>query len=212
MGIVASYPVWNVLDVPLPGTGPESVVVFPTETVYGIGAFATNEAGIERLYAIKRRENKPMALHLANPSDVFRYALRVSPVAERALHLYCPGPLMMIFAARADAGIPARALQNGRVGIRVVSNFVTASLINVAGAPLVATSANISGGPSPRNFFDVPEELVSESDLAIDNGPTLYQKDSTVVDFSGEIPVVLREGAITAAELSDVLTVKVERN
>ena len=211
MGIVASYPLWNVLDVPLPEIKKDSVIIFPTETVYGIGAFISNEAGIERIFEVKKRENKPLSLHLAGACGIEKYVESISVPAERALSLYAPGPLMMIFKLKKGIIFPERATANGNVGVRVFSNFISASIINAFGEPLLATSANISGGPSPKNFFDIPEELVDECDIAIDNGPTMYQKDSTIVDFSGDVPVMLREGAITFEELADVLATSIRR-
>jgi L-threonylcarbamoyladenylate synthase len=211
VGIVASYPLWNVLDAPLPEIKKDSVIIFPTETVYGIGAFLSNEAGVERIFEAKKRENKPLSLHLASSSGIEKFVESISVPAERALSLYAPGPLMMIFKLKKGVIFPARATANGNIGVRVFSNFITASIINSSGEPLLATSANISGGASPKCFFDIPEELVDECDIAIDNGPTMYQKDSTIVDFSGKIPVMLREGAIPFEELSDVLATNIGR-
>ncbi len=211
MGIVTNYPLWNVLDADLPEINKESIIIFPTETVYGIGVFLSNAAGIERLFEIKRRENKPLSLHLAGCEGVGKYVEKISVPAERALSLYAPGPLMMIFKLKNGLEFPGRATANGNIGVRVFANFITASIVNKFGEPLLATSANISGGPSPKDFFDIPEELVNECDIAIDNGPTLYRKDSTIVDFSGEVPVMLREGAISFEELSDVLAVNIRR-
>ncbi|HNY11837.1 MAG TPA: L-threonylcarbamoyladenylate synthase [Candidatus Wallbacteria bacterium] len=211
MGVVTNYPVWNVLDVPLPEIKKDAVIIFPTETVYGIGAFLSNAAGVERIFEVKKRENKPLSLHVPVAAGLEKYVEKISVPAERALSLYAPGPLMMIFKLKAGLVFPARATANGNVGVRVFSNFITASIVNAAGEPLLATSANISGGASPKNFFDVPEELVDECDIAIDNGPTMYQKDSTIIDFSGDVPVMLREGAIGFEELSDVLATNIRR-
>jgi len=211
VGIIANYPLWNVLDADLPDIKKDSVIIFPTETVYGIGVFLSNEAGIERIFEAKRRENKPLSLHLPGAAGIEKYVEKISVPAERALSLYAPGPLMMIFKLKKGLVFPERATANGNIGVRVFANFITASLINKIGEPLLATSANISGGPSPKTFFEVPEELVDECDYAIDNGPTMYQKDSTIIDFSGEVPVMLREGAIPFEELSDVLATNIRR-
>ena len=211
MGVVVSYPVRNLLDMPLPAVTKSDLVIFPTETVYGIGTFLSNEEGIERIYELKNREDKPISLHLAAAGDIAEYAEYVSPVAEHAASLYLPGPLLMIFKARKDLKISKRLLKNGKIGIRVFSNFIAASLVHKVGEPLVGTSANISGNPSPRSFFDVSEGLVDGCDYAFDNGPTLYQNDSTIVDFCEAEPVVLREGAISFDELSKVLSSKLRR-
>lgn len=211
MAIIVSYPVPNIADIPLPSITRDSLVIFPTETVYGIGAFLSNEEGMESIYELKGRDNKPLSLHLADRADVFKYVESVSPVAERAMSLYTPGPLLMIFRAKKGVKLPARLLMNGKLGVRVFSNFIGASLINMVGEPLAATSANLSGAAAPRSFYDVPRELVDGSDFAFDNGPTVYQKESSVIDFSEGDPVLLREGAVTFEELKSVLCADVRR-
>lgn len=211
MAIIVSYPIPNIADMPLPSITKESLVIFPTETVYGIGTFISNEDGLESIYELKGRENKPLSLHIANPAEVDKYVEYVSPVAERAMALYSPGPLLMIFTAKKNLKLPGRLLMNGKIGVRVFSNFIGASLINMVNEPLVATSANLSGEKSPRNFFEVPEELIDGCDYAFDNGPTVYQKDSSVIDFSSGVPVLLREGAVPYDELKSVLCADIRR-
>lgn len=211
MGIIANYPIWNVLDEPLPEIKKDSVIIFPTETVYGIGVFLSNKKGIDRIFEIKKREKKPLSLHLPDCRDLMKYVEPISNYAEKAISHYSPGPLMMILNAKKDFKFPEMCVLNGKIGVRIFSNFITASIVNNHKEPIIGTSANISGGGSPKNFFDIPADLIDECDYAIDNGPTVYQKDSTIVDFTGPVPLILREGAISAEELCDVLSVKVER-
>ncbi len=212
MAIVISYPISDAAGEPIPPIGRESLVIFPTETVYGIGAFISNEAGIEEIYSLKGRENKPLSLHLSSAADIYKYAEDISPVAERAISLYLPGPLMMIFKAAGSARLPRRLLAGQKIGVRVVSNFIGASLINMVKEPLAATSANLSGSFSPFEFYQVPQELIDGCDYAFDCGPTFYRRESTIVDFSEGEPLVLREGAIACDELEKVLCVRIRRN
>jgi len=211
LAIIVSYPVPNIADIPIPSFSKESLMIFPTETVYGIGAFISNREGIENIYELKGRDNKPLALHTPNPADIYKYAGYVSPAAERAISLYLPGPLLMIFAAKKGVEIPPRLISNGKIGIRVFSNFIGASIVNAVNEPMAATSANLSGAGSPKNFFEIPQSLIDGCDYAFDNGPTVYQKDSTGVDFSEGEPVLLREGAVSYDELSGVLCSKIRR-
>ncbi len=211
MAIVISYPVPNIADIPIPPVTKDSLVVFPTETVYGIGAFISNIAGIEEIYSMKGRDNKPLTLHLSDPADIHKYAAAVSEPARRAISLYLPGPLMMIFNAAPGANLPERLLLNGKIGVRVFSNFIGASLINMVKEPMAATSANLSGGKSPKNFYEVPESIIDGCDYAFDNGPTLYQKESTIIDFSEGEPLMLREGALSYEEVKKVLCVNIRR-
>jgi len=209
MAIIISYPIPNIADIPIPPITKDSLVVFPTETVYGVGAFISNTEGIEQIYSMKGRDNKPLTLHLCDPADIFKYAAEVSPPAKRAISLYLPGPLMMIFKAAPNKSLPERLLLNGKIGVRVFSNFIGASLINMVKEPMAATSANLSGGMSPKNFYQVPESIIDGCDYAFDNGPTLYQKESTIIDFSGGEPSLIREGALSFDELKKVLCVNI---
>jgi L-threonylcarbamoyladenylate synthase len=211
VAIIISYPVPNIADIPIPPVTKESLVVFPTETVYGIGAFISNTEGIEEIYSMKGRDNKPLTLHLCDPADIYKYAAEVSEPAKRAISLYLPGPLMMIFKAAPGLSLPERLLLNGKIGVRVFSNFIGASLINMVKEPMAATSANLSGGKSPKNFYEVPQSIIDGCDYAFDNGATLYQKESTIIDFSGGEPLLLREGALCFDELKKVLCVNIGR-
>ncbi len=165
------------------------VVVFPTETVYGIGCAAGSAEGIDRIYAAKKRDrSKPFATYLARPADIFSPMHRLPPQAARLVHAFWPGPLTVVTGA---AGGDSE-------GFRCSSNRVPGLLSSLAGTRFVGTSANLSGGPEPASSRQVPDEIRACCDVFIDGGPAGSGKASTVARASGGSITILREGAISA--------------
>jgi len=183
-----------------------ALVVFPTETVYGVGASAVHHEAIAALDALKTRApDKPYALHLAGPEEATRYAGPLSPLTERLIRKTWPGPLALVVPDRrpkdADTGglIEEGIYYNGTVGLRCPSDSVGRAILRAAGVPVAASSANAAGRPPPREAREALAEFDGKVSLIVDAGPTAYARPSTVVrvreDDSYEI---LREGAITA--------------
>ena len=185
------------------------LVCYPTDTVYGIGATASNEDAIRRLYAVKgRTPNKPLPLLIAEPADAGRYA-EITPVAHRLMSRFWPGPLTIVL--RKSAGLRSRALAGqNTVGLRVPDNDVPRSLVKMLGEPLTGSSANRSGARPPVSAAEVAFSLGEMVSLVIDGGRASGEVESTVVDVTGAAPVIVREGAVSREELEDALGRQVE--
>jgi L-threonylcarbamoyladenylate synthase len=182
------------------------LVAFPTETVYGLGADATNVDAVRRLFAVKGRPaDHPLIVHLASPDDLVTYADGVTEAA-RALATVCwPGPLTLVVRLRAD--VIAREVTGGRatVALRVPAHPIAHSLLVAVGRGVAAPSANRFGRVSPTTAAHVRADLGSDVDLVLDGGPTTIGVESTIVDCSGAQPAILRLGGIDAATIESVV-------
>jgi len=173
------------------------LVVFPTETVYGIGCNASDRSAVKRLYEIKSRPgNKPLACYLSSRSAMFRYDVAITPVAEKLMERFWPGPLTMLLARRGSGGC---------VGFRFPDEENALALIAASGVPVVATSANRSGGASPMSGEEAVRAMDGLADVVLKGGVTRYREESTVVDLSGPTPRLVREGVVTRDEIEAFL-------
>ncbi len=171
------------------------IVVFPTETVYGVGCRYDDEAAKERIFALKKRESsKPLPIYLLSAAEMEKRSV-MSEAARRLAEKFLPGPLTLVLPGRSG----------GSIGFRIPSDEVARRLISLAGIPLAGTSANLSGEESPVDGKGAIEAMQGRVDFIIDAGETELACESTVVDLSGDQPIVLREGAISVNELSRVL-------
>ena len=183
-----------------------SLVIFPTETVYGVGANLLSREATESLSRLKdRTPDKPFTLHLADPSDAARYAGPLSPLARRLILKTWPGPLTLVVPDRREtrgepAGLVEEALYyQGCIGLRCPDHEVGRAILREAGVPVAGSSANLAGRPAPRTLAEALADLVDKVPLAVDGGPTPYARASTVVRIREDDTFeVLREGAITA--------------
>jgi protein-tyrosine phosphatase len=192
------------------------LVVFPTETVYGLGASAVHPRAIEAIHAIKDRPaEKPFSLHLPDPDLAERYAGPLSPVARRLIRKLWPGPVTLVVPDRRVGHGPEGLIEtsvywNGTVGLRCPSHRVGRAILREAGVPVVASSANLAGRPPPREAAEALADLCDRVPLIIDGGRTRYAGASTVVrvgeDDSFE---VLREGAVTARRIQRLARTRV---
>ncbi len=177
------------------------LVVFPTETVYGLGADATNECAAQKIYAAKGRpSDNPLIIHIADPNDVERYAFSNS-VYYLLAEKFMPGPITIILTAKNT--IP-KATRGGldTVAVRCPSNPIANTLIKLAGVPIAAPSANISGSPSPTNVRHVIEDMMGKVDVIIDGGDSDFGLESTIVSIESDDTVtLLRPGKITVDDL-----------
>lgn len=181
------------------------LVVFPTETVYGIGVPASKELALEKLYHIKKRDRtKPMAYHIGDWEQLTFLNVKRNPVFRYLSKKFWPGPLTLVVEAE----------DGQKIGIRFPRSLPACTLITSAGEPFIATSANRSGDPSPKTAEEAIQALGGEIDFVIDAGPCDVGMDSTVVDVTVNPPLLLREGAELAAvreALSDIQEGRVPR-
>ncbi len=180
------------------------MVAFPTDTVYGLGASAGIPEAVARVYAVKGRpRNMPLPLLLARVSQIEDVAESVPPLAWFLARKFLPGALTLVLPK--SRSIPDIVTAGGdTVAVRVPAHPVPAALANGLGTPLLGTSANLSGRPSALTAGEVYTQFGEQIDLVIDGGRSLGGRESTIVDVTGEVPVVLREGAIALSELKQV--------
>lgn len=181
------------------------VIVYPTDTVYGLGAGLRFHKAIERVYEIKGRpRNMALPLLLADYSQLADLAKSVSPIALTLAHAFWPGALTLVLPA--FSGVPDIVTAGGKtVAVRVPAHPVPVALSRELGTPIVGTSANSSGQPSSLTAEDVYAQLGDKVDFVIDAGRCLVGQESTIIDVSGDKLVMLREGAIPRADIERVI-------
>jgi len=180
------------------------IVAFPTDTVYGLGADPLNEQAVARIYKVKRRPpNLPLPLLLAEKSDLLRVASVVPDLAWQLVERFLPGGLTLILIK--SPWVPRSVTAGGdTVAVRIPDHPVPIALIKGLGTPIVGTSANLSGKPSPVTAEEVREQLGDEVDFIIDCGMCPGGTESTVLDVSSKVPTLMREGAIPRAEITKI--------
>ncbi len=172
-------------------------VVFPTETVYGLGADAFNEEAIDKIYEAKGRPgDNPLIVHISEKNEIDNLVCEISENAKILMEKFWPGPLTLIF--KKSESVPSKVTA-GRdtVAVRFPSNEVARNLIKEAGTSVAAPSANLSGSPSPTVCSDVIDDLFSRVDYIIDATGCEIGLESTVIDVSGDDAVILRPGGVT---------------
>ena len=181
------------------------LVAFPTETVYGLGADASSEKAIARLYAVKRRPvDHPVIVHFASADDAFRWAAAVPQAARELAKKFWPGPLTLILKRSSLAKDCVTGGQD-TVGLRVPSHPVAQQLLKEFSGGIAAPSANRFGKVSPTTAVHVGEDLGKDVDLVLEGGPSEVGIESTIVDLSGAAAVLLRPGSISKEALEAVL-------
>lgn len=181
------------------------IVVFPTETVYGIGADALNDQAVDKIFKAKGRpQDNPLIVHIAEFDELYDLALEVPRNAKLLAEKFWPGPLTMILykkdvlSDKITAGLDTAA-------IRLPVNKIALSLIKESKTPIAAPSANTSGRPSPTEVSHVIEDLMGKVDMIIDGGSTYIGLESTVVDMTSSVPMILRPGGVTKEDIVSVL-------
>ena len=181
------------------------LVAFPTETVYGLGADATNVAAVERIFAVKGRpRSHPLIVHLADPTAVKEWAARVPADAWALAESLWPGPLTLILG-RSDLVPDAVTGGLETVGLRVPGQPLALELLEAFGGGIAAPSANRFGRVSPTRAAHVRDDLGSTVDLILDGGPCVVGVESTIVDCSSGRAEVLRPGGVSLETLAEVL-------
>ena len=177
------------------------IVVFPTETVYGIGTNGLDTNAVEKLFEIKERPlDKPISLLVSDFEMIEKVAKNITEVEYKIMKKFFPGPLTIILNKR-DI-VPDIVTSGGdTVGIRMPKEEITRKLIEYAGVPIAAPSANISGKPSGTNLQEIIQEFEGKVDYFIDGGKSKIGISSTIVKVIDEIPYILREGSISKKEI-----------
>ena len=181
------------------------LVAFPTETVYGLGGNALDAAASGKIYAAKGRpSDNPLIVHIAEMEDLYRIARNVPECAVRLAERFWPGPLTMIFQKKECVPLSTTGGLD-TVAVRMPSHPAALELIRHGGGFVAAPSANTSGRPSPTTAAHVAEDLDGKIDAVIDGGPVGIGLESTIVDLTEDIPVILRPGYINQQMLSEIL-------
>ncbi|HVT89712.1 MAG TPA: L-threonylcarbamoyladenylate synthase [Tepidisphaeraceae bacterium] len=181
------------------------VVAFPTETVYGLGADATNLKAVRRVFTVKGRPaTNPVIVHVADASAAKRYTAAWPLSATQLTEKFWPGPLTIILP-KSDVIVTAATAGRKTVGLRSPDHPLTLELLRQFDGPVIGPSANRSSRVSPTTADDVREELGSKIDLVLDGGACKVGIESTVLDLSVTPPMILRHGAITKWQIEQVI-------
>lgn len=181
------------------------LVAFPTETVYGLGADGLNANAVKNIFHAKGRpSDNPLILHIADIESLKALTFEVSDKAKIVMKAFWPGPLTIILPR--SLLVPNEVTAGlSTVGIRYPSHPIAQKLLQVAKIPVAAPSANLSGKPSPTEGKHVIKDLMGRVDMIIEGGPCAFGLESTILDMTSEIPMILRPGAITIEMLRSVL-------
>src|SRR5699024_9297599 len=181
-----------------------SIVAFPTETVYGLGADATSEEAVSKIFQAKGRpQDNPLIAHVASQQQLKQLVSELPPFAKQLMDVFSPGALTYILpsngtcAANVTAGLST-------IAVRIPDHPVAQHLLGNCNIPIAAPSANLSGKPSPTTADHVWADLNGKIAGIIDGGPTGVGVESTVIDCTQEIPIILRPGGVTKEQIKDV--------
>ena len=181
------------------------LVVFPTETVYGLGADATNSVAVKNIFVAKGRpSDNPLIIHIASPEDAEKYTY-TNEIYYKLAKRFMPGPLTVILKSKDTIPLTTRA-GLATVAVRCPENKIARSLISASGVPIAAPSANISGTPSATSATHVINDMMGRVDMIIDGGECDFGLESTIVKIEDDSSVtLLRPGKITVEELSEIV-------
>ncbi len=181
------------------------LVCYPTDTVYGIGAAAGDDAAVRRLFAVKGRSpDKPLPLLLADVSDAARVA-EVTPLAKALATRFWPGALTIVM--RKAVSYRSLALAGGdTVALRVPDHELVRRIVRTLGEPITGTSANRAGTRAPISAAEVAFQMGEMVELIIDGGQSRTRLESTVIDITRDKPEIVREGAVSRGEVEEALS------
>lgn len=192
------------------------LVALPTETVYGLGASALDEAAVARIFAVKGRpQDNPLIIHVAGPEAMGEWCENVPETAYRLAERFWPGPLTLVLDCRrtGEPRIPDRVTAGlDTVAVRCPDHPATLEVIRLAGVPIAAPSANLSGKPSTTTALHCLHDLAGKVEAVLDGGACRVGLESTILDLTVSPPRVLRPGGVTLEQLREVLgTVELDR-
>lgn len=181
------------------------LVIFPTETVYGLAANALDAEAVRRVFEAKKRPlSMPLPVQVGDKARIAEVAVELSRTARLLIERFMPGPVTLIL--RRNPAIPDLVASGGdTVGVRIPDNPVALALLQEAGVPIVATSANLSGQPDPLDADAAMKQVGGFVDVSLDAGPSLLGHASTVVDATVDPPRLLRRGALTIEQIREVI-------
>ncbi len=197
-----------------------ALVVFPTETVYGVGTNAADADSLRRLRTLKGRDaNQPFTVHIGRRDDCENFVPDPTPIGKRLMRKGWPGPLTLVFPVpdptRAKAcrtiseDVRSSIYVNGSVGVRFPDHAVGSGILAAAGVPIVASSANPAGRPPPTEAHSIQEEWADKVDLIVDGGPSRYQVGSTIVALDGDGYRLLRKGVLDERMIEQMATLNI---
>jgi L-threonylcarbamoyladenylate synthase len=199
------YPDSHAISLAAQAVAAGRLVAFPTETVYGLGANALDEAAVDRIFVAKRRPHSdPLIVHVASPNQVADIARDVPPAALRVGAAFWPGPLTLVLRRGERT---AANVSGGRdtVAVRIPDHPIAQALLVASGLPIAAPSANLFSRPSPTTAQHVLDDLDGRVDIVLDGGPTTIGLESTVIDMTQDPPRLLRPGGASAEALLKLL-------
>lgn len=191
----------------------DKTVIFPTETVYGLGANALSETAVTKIYEAKGRpSDNPLIVHIAKKEHINKYVKKLNENAKKVIDAFWPGPITLVLEKK-DI-IPSKTSGGlNTVAIRMPSNKIANKLIDLAGVPIAAPSANISGRPSPTHAQHVYNEMNGRVDGIILSEDCTFGLESTVLDLTESTPMILRPGSITKEMLEEVVgEIKIDKS
>lgn len=181
------------------------VVGFPTETVYGLGCDARNGEAVKKVFEAKGRPaDNPLICHIGDKEQIVDIVSEITPLAQKLIDSFMPGPITVLMK-KSDSISDQTTAGLDTVGVRMPSHPVANKFLRYCGVPVAAPSANLSGRPSPTGARSVLEDMDGYIYAVIDGGDSEFGLESTVVDCTGETPVILRPGAVTKADIDSVL-------
>lgn len=185
-------------------------IVFKTDTVYGIGANAYDAGACKKIYDIKNRPKfKPLCVLISNISMLTSIVESISPVEQKMIDAFWPGPLTILFRKRVNALPEVVALENEYIGVRLIHTGVAYKLIEASGVPLVAPSANLSGSRPKTKLENIRSELDGKVDYILDSGNINDDTTSTIVKVQNEKVIIIREGKIKKEEIEKIVPMKI---
>jgi L-threonylcarbamoyladenylate synthase len=177
------------------------VVVFPTRSLYGLGADAFNTEAINRIFHIKQRHaNKPILVLVKDKDELIRLTALIPHVASVIMERFWPGRVTIVFHAKQGLSANLTAGTN-KIGVRLPGHPIAYELVKAVGGPITGTSANLSGSAGCFQVNDLDEKIVDSVDLILDAGPLKGGAGSTVVDATGETPLILRQGELPQKDI-----------
>lgn len=183
-------------------------VIFPTETVYGIGANALDEKAIDSIYRIKKRpRDKAINIMVKSPSEIEKYAIITSDIEKKIIDNFMPGALTLILK-RKDEFDGSFTKDDKTIGIRIPDHRITMAILQEIDFPLIVPSANISGKDSSTQLSDIIDDFKDAVDIMIDGGRILSGMPSTIVKVENKQIIILREGKITLEEIKKKIGVE----